>query len=75
MPFTLNGKEGVMCSNWKYGILRYFCIENLISQLQDKIHYIVQGLGIKSWQLFFCFLLRLIDHEEPWKYTNGSGWC
>ena len=21
------------------------------------------------------FLARLIDHEETWKYTNGSGWC
>ena len=21
------------------------------------------------------FLARLIDHEETWKYTNGTGWC
>jgi hypothetical protein len=20
------------------------------------------------------FLTRFIDHEETWKYTNGSGW-
>jgi len=26
------------------------------------------------WQLFF-FCARLLDHEETWKYTNGSGWC
>ena len=35
--------------------------------------YYIWGLGINSWELFF--LARFIDHEETWKYTNGTGWC
>ena len=23
----------------------------------------------------YIYIARLIDHEETWKYTNGSGWC
>ena len=23
----------------------------------------------------FFFFVRLTDHEETWKYTDGSGWC
>ena len=32
----------------------------------------IRGLGIKSWQLFIG---KIIDHEQTWKYINGSGWC
>ena len=41
--------------------------------------------GSESWELakyirglvlsHVIFLARLLDHEETWKYTNGSGWC
>ena len=48
----------------------YFC---LYVHLWVFLSVYIQGLGIKSRQLFL--LARLIDHEETWKYTNGSGWC
>ena len=36
-----------------------------------NLKIIIRGLGIKLLQLFFQ--ARLIDHEETWKSTNGSG--
>ena len=36
----------------------------------------ILGLGLNHGKyLFIYFLARLIDHEEPWKNTDGSGWC
>ena len=32
-----------------------------------------EGWGLSHGNYFFYE--RLIDHEETWKYTNGSGWC
>ena len=41
--------------------------------LRITLTFYIQGLRIKSWQ--HLFLARLINHEETWKYTNGSKWC
>ena len=32
----------------------------------------------EGWRLShgnYFFSATLIDHEETWKYANGSGWC
>ena len=34
--------------------------------------YLDEGWGLSRGNYF---LARLIDHDETWKYTNGSGWC
>ena len=50
-----------------------FCVsenENKI-KLTESLH---EGWGLSHGNYFF-FLPILIDHEETWKYTNGSGWC
>ena len=53
----------------------------LITQVNEDFAYFSRFTNIpyKVWGLthdnYFIFLARLIDHEEIWKYTNGSGWC
>ena len=56
--------------------LNIFILKKLFSTNNKENQYI-SSLNlyerIKSLQLFF--LARFINHEETWKYTNGSGWC
>ena len=33
-----------------------------------------EGWGLSHSYIYF-FFARLIDHEETWKYRNGSEWC
>ena len=36
---------------------------------------VLGALGcINNADLVNIYIARLIDHEETWKYTNGSGW-
>ena len=55
---------------------------NDIIILEEKSHvssvmlkYKGWGLGHRNYFFYFYIFARLIDREETWKYTNGSGWC
>ena len=34
----------------------------------------INNVGVVNIYIYI-YIARLIDHEETWKYTNGSGWC
>ena len=43
------------------------------SQPTGNITVFYKGWGLSHGN--YLFLARLTDHEETWKYTNGSGCC